>query len=87
MDGMTEIMTFTMVDTMELTDYKVTSLIYPNGEYRLGSPAEIIDEGSFYRIDGTHIFDKFKIKGVDADGDKVTIHMKDKDVVLTVVKK
>lgn len=70
-----------------ITDYKVTSLTYPHGEYRLGSPAEIIDEGSFYRIDGTHIFDKFKIKSVDTEGDRVIIHMKDKDVVLTVVKK
>ena len=70
---------------MNLTNYKVISLIYPHGEYRLGSPADIIDEGSFYRIDGTHIIDKFKIESVDAEGDKVTIHMKDKDVVLTVV--
>jgi phosphatidylethanolamine-binding protein (PEBP) family uncharacterized protein len=72
---------------MNLTNYKITSLIYPHGEYRLGSPAEIIDEGSFYRIDGTHIFDKFKIEAVDAEEDKFTIHMKDKDVILTVVAK
>ncbi len=72
---------------MTLTNYKVTALAYPHGEYRLSSPADIIDEGSFYRIDGTHIFDKFKIEAVDAAGDKVTIHMKDKDVVLTVVAK
>ncbi|NBL00392.1 MAG: hypothetical protein EOM50_20800 [Erysipelotrichia bacterium] len=72
---------------MNLTNYKATSLTYPNGEYRLGTPAEIIDEGSFYRIDGTHIFDKFKIEAVDAECDKITIHMKDKDVILMVVKK
>lgn len=72
---------------MNLTDYKVTSIQYPHGEYRLGAPAGIIDEGSFYRIDGTHIFDKFKIEGVDAEDGKITIHMKDKDVVLTVVEK
>lgn len=72
---------------MNLTNYKVTSLVYPHGEYRLGSPAEIIDEGSFYRIDGTHIFDKFKIEAVDAEDEKVTIRMKDKDVILTVVTK
>ena len=76
-----------MIMELIITDYKVTSLIYPHGEYRLGSPAEIIDEGSFYRIDGTHIFDKFKINSVDAEGDKLTIHMKDKDVILTVIKK
>lgn len=72
---------------MNLTDHKATSLTYPHGEYRLGSPAEVIDEGSFYRIDGTHIFDKFKILSTEIDGDKLTIHMKDKDVVLTVVEK
>ena len=72
---------------MTLTTFKVTSLIYPHGEYRLGSPAEIIDEGSFYRIDGTHIFDKFKILSTDLVDDKLTIHMKDKDVILTVVAK
>lgn len=72
---------------MNLTNFKVISLVYPHGEYRLGAPADIIDEGSFYRIDGTHIFDKFKIEGVDAEDGKITIHMKDKDVMLTVVEK
>ena len=48
---------------------------YPNGEYHLGTPTEIIDEGAFYRIDGTHILDEFKIESVDTEGDKVTIHM------------
>ena len=72
---------------MNLTDYKVTSLIYPHGKYHLGTSVHIIDEGSFYRIDGTHIFDKFKIQAVDAIDDKVTIHMKDKDVVLMVMEK
>ncbi len=72
---------------MDLKDCKVTSLNYPHGEYRLGTPAPIIDEGSFYCIDGAHIFDKFKINSVDDEGDKLTIHMKDKDVVLTVVRK
>ena len=47
---------------MTLTDYKVKGIVYPHGEYRLGAPVEIIDEGGFYRIDGTHIFDKHKIK-------------------------
>jgi hypothetical protein len=71
---------------MDITAYRVTSLIYPHGEYRFGTPAEIIDEGSFYRIDGTHIFDKFKINSVDAEGDKVTIHMKDNNVILVVIR-
>lgn len=49
---------------MELTKYKVKALIYPHGEYRLGSAVDILDEGSFYRIDGTHIFDKHKIRNI-----------------------
>lgn len=72
---------------MTFTHYKVTSFTYPHGEYRLGSPASIIDEGSFYRIDGTHIFDKFKILSMELVDDKLTIQMKDRDVVLTVVAK
>ncbi len=60
---------------------------YPHGEYRLGLPAEIIDEDSFYRIDGTHIFDKFKIVSTELVEDKLTIHMIDKEVILTVVAK
>ena len=65
-----------------LSDYKVTALIYPNGEYRLGKAVPVIDEGSFYRIDGTHIFDKHKIHEVIQDGNNITIRMTDKDVVL-----
>lgn len=64
---------------LNLTNYKVTSISYPYGEYSLGNPAEIIDEGAFYRIDGTHIFDKFKIISTELVGDKLTIRLKDKD--------
>lgn len=71
----------------DLSNYKVRTLIYPHGEYRLGAPSAIIDEGSFYRIDGTHIFDKFRIESIDAEGDRVKLHMKDKDVILVVVSK
>ncbi len=72
--------------TMTLLYYKVTSLIYPYAEYRLASPVPIIKEGAFYRIDGTHIFDKFKIVSIDIEGERVTIHMKDKDVILVMTK-
>lgn len=58
---------------MDLTKYKVTTLIYPYAEYRLGSPVPIIDEGSFYRIDGTHIFVKHKITSIQEIGGKVII--------------
>lgn len=71
---------------MELKGLKVKTIIYPHGEYRLGSPAEIIDEGAFYRLDGTHIFDKFKIVSTSTDGDKVTIEMADRVVVLEVAR-
>ena len=60
---------------MDNTKYKVISLRYTHGEYRLGSPADIIDGGSFYRIDCTHIFDKFKIISTEFNGDKLTIYM------------
>lgn len=76
-----------MMEIINLTDYKVTSMVYPHGEYRLGAPASIIDGGSFYRIDGTHIFDKFKILSTELVEDKLTIHMKEKYVILTVVEK
>ena len=69
---------------MELTDLKVKTIKYLHGEYGLGSPAEIIDEGSFYRIDGTHIIDKFKIKEIRFIDDHVEIKMKDKTVTLEV---
>ena len=70
---------------MDLAKYKVTALIYPYAEYRLGSPALIIDEGSFYRIDGTHIFDKHKIKGICPEAGRIRIEMTDKTVILEVV--
>ena len=69
---------------MDFKDLKVKAIIYPHGEYRLGSPVEIIDEGSFYRIDDTHIIDKFKIKKSEFLEDKLTIEMTDKVVTLEV---
>ena len=51
---------------------------------KLGSPVEIIDEGSFYRIDGTHIFDKRKIRGVSREGNRVKVEKTDKTMVLVV---
>lgn len=67
-----------------LTDYKIKALIYPNGEYRFGKAVPVIDEGSFYRIDGTHIFDKYKICGIDKSNNRITLKTKDKNVVLLV---
>lgn len=67
-----------------LTDYKVKTITYPNGMYMFGKSVPVIDEGSFYRIDGSHIFDKFKIESIDEKEDQLTIIMKDKTVVLGV---
>ena len=69
---------------MELKDLKVKTITYPHGEYRLGAPAEIIDEGAFYRLDGTHIFDKHKIKDVTQENGRIRIEMTDRVVILEV---
>lgn len=69
---------------MELKGLKVKTITYSHGEYRLGSPAEIIDEGSFYRLDDTHIFDKHKIKEIRRADNRVEIEMTDKTVTLEV---
>ncbi len=70
---------------MGLKDLKVKAIILPHGEYRLGVPVPVIDEGCFYRIDGTHIIDKHKIKEIrEADG-RVEIDIADKTVVLEIV--
>lgn len=69
---------------MDLTNYKVKRIIYPHGELQLGEPADVIDEGGFYRIASTHIIDKFKIENIEESDGKVVIHMRDKDVVLIV---
>lgn len=70
---------------MDLTKLKVKTITYPHGEYRLGHAVEIIDEGSFYRIDGTHILDKHKIKDIVREDNRVKIVMTDKTVTLEVV--
>lgn len=69
---------------MDLKGLKVKAIIYPHGEYRLGAPVPVVDEGSFYRIDGTHILDKFKIKEVREDDGNVEIEMTDRTVILEV---
>lgn len=73
-----------MTEKMNITKYKVSEIRTPQGIYKLGTPAIIIDEGSFYRIDGSHIIDKFRIVSIKLDGDKLTILMNDRDIILTV---
>lgn len=69
---------------MNLTDYKVKRIISSHGDLQMGEPADVIDEGGFYRIAGTHIIDKFKIEKIEEKGKRVEIKMKDKTVVLIV---
>ena len=72
---------------MNLNKYKVTEIINPDSKYKLAHPASIDDEGSFYRIDSTYIIDKYRIKSMSLDGDKLTIHLNDEDIILTVIEK
>ena len=69
---------------MNLTDYKVKRIISSHGDLQLGEPADVIDEGGFYRIAGAHIIDKFKIENIEENGNRVEIKMKDGTVVLVV---
>ena len=71
---------------MDLTSLRVKALIYPHGEYHLGKAMKVEDEGSFYRVDGTHIFDKLKILSIEETDRRVTIEMKVQNVVLEVEK-
>ncbi|MBQ9208904.1 MAG: hypothetical protein IJ149_04890 [Oscillospiraceae bacterium] len=71
---------------MALIDLRVIAIVLPHVEYRLSVPVPVIDESTFYRIDGTHIIDKHKIKEIrEADG-RVEIEMTDKTVVLEVIR-
>ena len=65
-----------------LAGLNVSALIYPDGEFWLGKEAPVVDEGAFYRIDGTHIIDKARILAVEEGDGRVTVKMKDTVVVL-----
>ncbi len=69
---------------MNLTNYTVQAIIYPYGEHRFGKSVPILDEGSFYRIGGTHILDKYRIKEFSINGGELKIIMTDKTVILEV---
>ena len=72
---------------MDLKQYQVIEIISSGSKYKLAHPVGIDDEGSFYRIAGTYIIDKYRIKSMSLNGDKLTIHLNDEDVVLTVTEK
>ena len=67
---------------MDLSALMVKGIIYPHGEYLLGHPVPVLDEGSFYRIDGSHIFDKWKIEKISWEDEIVTVVMKNQTVKL-----
>ena len=72
---------------MIITDYKVKEIRCSSGIYKLGQPTEIFDESSFYRIDSTHIIDKFRIVSMKLDGNHLTVHMNNEDIILIVEQK
>ena len=72
---------------MKITPYKVTEIRSSTGIYKPSQPLEIYDEGNFYRIDSTYIIDKYRIKSMSIDGDKLTIHLNDEDIILKVIEK
>ena len=55
--------------------------------YKPGHPVEIEDEGSYYRIDGTFIYDKNKIKSIQVKKGIIVLQMVDEDVTLQVIEK
>ena len=73
-----------MIDNIYFNKLKVIEIRSSNGIYKLGTPAMIIDEGSFYRIDSSFIIDKYRIISTSLEGNHLTIHLKDEDIILTV---
>lgn len=76
-----------MATIKDHSSFKVKEIRSSNGIYKLGTPAMIIDEGSFYRVNGTFIIDKYRIISTSLDGNQLTIHLKDEDIILTVESK
>lgn len=72
------------VNIMNLSNYKVAEIRYAHSKFKLAQLAIINDEGSFYRIDSTHIIDKFRIQSMKLEDNQLTIHMNDQDVILIV---
>lgn len=69
---------------MNLSDYRVREIRDTNGVMKLRTPTLIIDEGSYYRIASTYIYDKHKIKSMKLIEGKIVLHMDGGDIILTV---
>ncbi|MBQ8905072.1 MAG: hypothetical protein IJY85_01740 [Ruminococcus sp.] len=72
---------------MNLSDYRVREIRDTNGFMKLRTPTLIIDEGSYYRIASTYIYDKHKIKSMKLIEGKIVLHMDGGDIILTVQEK
>lgn len=72
---------------LNLNHFRVKEIRFSSGIYKLGHPADIMDEGSFYRIDGTFIIDKYKIRSMTYHNEQITIRMDDQDIILVVEQK
>lgn len=68
----------------DLTNYRVKAIKFPHGAHLLSHLAKIEDEGSFYRIDGTYILDKYKIKSIETIEGQIIINMGTEQIVLDV---
>lgn len=71
--------------TINLSNYKVSEIRYAHSKFKLAQPVIINDEGSFYRIDSTHIIDKHRIKSMEVKDNILTIPLDTEDVVLVVI--
>lgn len=72
------------MSSVNISQYKVLEIHYPHSKYKLKNPAMVIDEGSFYRIESTHIIDKYRIKSTEIKDNKLTLHLNTEDIVLVV---
>ena len=69
---------------MKIAEYKVLEIKSKGFIHKLGTKSLILDEGSFYRIDNSFIIDKYRIISTSLDGNHLTIHLIDEDIILTV---
>ena len=72
---------------MNLSDYRVREIRDTNDVMKLRNPTLIIDEGSYYRIASTYIYDKHKIKSMKLIEGTIVLHMDGGDIILTVQEK
>ena len=72
------------MSSVNISQYKVLEIHYPHSKYKLKKPTMVFDEGSFYRVESTHIIDKYRIKSTEIKDNKLTLHLDTEDIVLVV---